>query len=54
MFEKDKTRYATRQIASNVSIQIQGLLWRIMDSRRNNQETLGYLQVFHLQRIGGM
>lgn len=52
MFEKNKPRYATRQIASNVNVEIQDLLWRIMDSRRNNRETLDYLQVFHLQRIG--
>ncbi|ESU34153.1 hypothetical protein G3A_02475 [Bacillus sp. 17376] len=54
MFEKDKPRYVTRQIASNVSVEIQVLLWRIMDVRRNNQEPLDYLQVFHLQRIGDM
>lgn len=52
MFEKGKSRYATQQIASNVSVEIQVLLWRIMDSRRNNQESLDYLQVFHLQRSG--
>lgn len=52
MFEKDKPKYATQQIASNVSVEIQVLLWRIMDSRRNNQEPLDYLQVFHLQRNG--
>lgn len=51
MFEKDKPRYVTRQIASNVSIEIQVLIWRIMDIRRNNQEPLDYLQVFNLQRI---
>ncbi|MDR7235698.1 DUF960 family protein [Neobacillus drentensis] len=52
MFERDKPRYVTQQIATNVSIEIQVLLWRIMDSRRNNQEPLDYLQVFHLQRNG--
>ncbi|REB74250.1 hypothetical protein CP883_09705 [Cutibacterium acnes] len=52
MFEKDRPRYATQQIASNVSVEIQVLLWRIIDSRRNNQEPLDYLQVFHLQRSG--
>lgn len=54
MFERDKPRYATQQIASNVSVEIQGILWKVMDSRRNNQEPLDYLQVFHLQRIGDM
>jgi hypothetical protein len=54
MFERDKPRYATQQIASNVSVEIQVLLWRIMDSRRNNQEPLDYFQVFHLQRSGDM
>ena len=54
MFEQDKPRYATQQIASNVSVEIQELLWRIVDSRRNNQEPLDYLQVFHLQRNGDM
>jgi Staphylococcal protein of unknown function (DUF960) len=52
MFENNKPKYATQQIASNVSAEIQGLLWRIMDSRRNNQEPLDYLQVFRLQRNG--
>lgn len=52
MFEKNKPRYATRQIASNVSVEIQTLLWRMIDNRRNNREPLDYLQVFHLQRIG--
>ena len=54
MFEKNKPRYATRQIVSNVSVEIQVFLWRIMGIRRNNQEPLDYLQVFHLQRIGDM
>jgi hypothetical protein len=54
MFEWDKPRYGTHQIALNVSVEIQVLLWRIMDSRRNNQEPLDYLQVFHLQRRGDM
>lgn len=52
MFEKDKQRYATRQIVSKVSVEIQVLLWRINDNRRNNQEPMDYLQVFHLQRSG--
>jgi hypothetical protein len=52
MFEEDKPRYATQQIVSNVSVEIQGKLWMIMDIRRNNQEPLDYLQVFHLQGIG--
>ncbi|AIM14939.1 hypothetical protein HW35_00340 [Bacillus sp. X1(2014)] len=54
MFEKGKPRYATKQIASNVSVEIQGILWRIIERRRNNQEPLDYLQVFHLQRNGDM
>jgi hypothetical protein len=54
MFERDKPRYATRQIASSVSVEIQGILWRMIDTRCNNQEALDYLQVFHLQRIGDM
>ena len=54
MFEKDKPKYATQQIASSVSVEIHVLLWRIMDNRRNNQEPLDYLQVFHLQRNGDM
>lgn len=52
MFEKGKSRYATQQISSNVSVEIQGILWRIIEMRRNNQELLDYLQVFYLQRIG--
>ena len=54
MFEREKHRYATRQISSNVSVEIQTLLWRVIDRRRNNQEPLDYLQVFHLQRSGDM
>jgi len=54
MFERDKPRYATQQIALNVSVEIQILLWRIMDNRRYTQEPLDYLQVFHLQRNGDM
>ncbi len=54
MFEKEKPRYATRQIASNVSVEIQVLLWTIIDNQRNNQEPLDYLQMFHLQRISDM
>ncbi|MCI1592508.1 DUF960 family protein [Heyndrickxia oleronia] len=50
MFEKDKTKYATQQIASKVSVEIKVLLWRIMDSLTDNQELLDYLQVFHIQR----
>jgi hypothetical protein len=44
MFERGKPRYATQQIVSNVSIEIQVLLWWIMENRRNNQESLDYLQ----------
>lgn len=54
MFERDKPRYATQQIALNVSVEVQVLLWRIMDSRRNNQEPLDYLQVFHLKKSSNM
>jgi hypothetical protein len=54
MFEKGKPRYATQQITSNVSVEIQGILWKMLDSRRHNQEPLDYLQVFHLQKIGDM
>jgi hypothetical protein len=54
MFEKDTPRFATQQLASNVSVEIQGTLWRIIDIRRNNQEPLDYLQVFHLQKSGDM
>ncbi|ETI69372.1 DUF960 family protein [Neobacillus vireti] len=54
MFEKDKPRYVTRQIASDVSMEIQTLLWRMIGKRRSNQELLDYLQVFHLQRSGDM
>jgi hypothetical protein len=54
MFEKGKPRYATQQIVFNVSVEIQVLLWRIMDKRRNNQEPLDYLQVIHLQRVCDM
>ena len=52
MFEKSKPRYVTRQVASNVRIEIQTLLWSLIDKRTNNQEPLDYLQVFHLQRSG--
>jgi hypothetical protein len=44
----------TQQIASNGSVEIQGILWRIIERRRNNQEPLDYLQVFYLQRIGDL
>lgn len=40
MFEKDKPRYVTRQIASNVSVEIQVFLRKIMDIRKNYQERL--------------
>jgi hypothetical protein len=53
MFEEDKPRYATHQIVSNVSVEIQGILWTMMDIRRNNQETLDYLQVLFL-KVGNM
>ncbi|WP_337019535.1 DUF960 family protein [Oceanobacillus massiliensis] len=49
-FEKDKPRYETKQIASKVSIEIQMLLWKLIDSRNDRGETLDYLQVFELQK----
>jgi hypothetical protein len=54
MFDRGKPRYTTRQIVSNVSVEIQVALWKLMDKRRDNQEPLDYLQVFHLNRIGDL
>jgi hypothetical protein len=52
MIEMGKSRYATQQIASNVSQEIQELLWKLIDIRSDRREPLDHLQVFHLQRNG--
>ena len=46
MFENP--RYVTRSIADAVAVDIQQLVWALLDERRKSKEEMDYLQVFDL------
>jgi hypothetical protein len=49
VFEKEKNRFATSFIDNGVPIEIQSLIWSIIDELRvKRQEEMDYLQVFQL------
>lgn len=47
MFEETKPRYCTRSIAEELPLELQILLWRILEQQRELHE-MDYLQVFQL------
>lgn len=52
MFENKNNRYITRGVNSTLSIQLQLLLWNLIDTLEQEESTeLDYLQVFNLKRI---
>lgn len=50
MFSNKKERYITRAIADNLNIEIQVLLWGLIDRQQAQGDTLDYLQVFDLKK----
>lgn len=52
MFEKKSNRYITRGVNSTLSIQLQLLIWNLIDTLEQDKNIdLDYLQVFRLKRI---
>lgn len=52
MFEKKNNRYITRGIISTLSIQLQLLIWNLIDTLEQDKNIeMDYLQVFRLKRI---
>ncbi len=50
MFLNKKERYITRAIADNLHMEIQVLLWGLIDHQQEQREKLDYLQVFELKK----
>ena len=48
MFSDIEKRYMTRMIAEVVHVEIQKILWDLIDEQRKNDLELDYLQVFEL------
>ncbi|MBS4212436.1 DUF960 family protein [Neobacillus rhizophilus] len=49
MFEKEKNRFVTRSVDSEVPIEIQVLIWDFIDElKEKRQSEMDYLQVFQL------
>ena len=47
MFD-NKNRYITRRINENLDIRLQILLWNLIDSLKEKNQGLDYLQVFNI------
>lgn len=54
MFRNQDKRYMTRNIADGLHIEIQMIIWNLIEERVNNDEELDYLQVFELTNEKGM
>ena len=50
MFINKKNRYKTRAIADKLHMEIQVLLWNLIDYQQEAGEQLDYLQVFELKK----
>ena|SRR5699024_1733461 len=53
MFSDKQKRYMTRMIAEVVHVEIQKILWDLIDEQRKNGLELDYLQVFELNAKDG-
>ncbi|RDW21367.1 hypothetical protein CWR48_02885 [Oceanobacillus arenosus] len=53
MFESTGKRYMTRAIADELHIEIQLLLWHLIDELKSQGSKLDYLQVFELSVLDG-
>lgn len=53
MFANKEKRYMTRMIAEDVHVEIQKILWDLIDEQRKNDLELDYLQVFELIAMQG-
>jgi len=53
MFSDKEKRYMTRMIAEVVHVEIQKILWDLIDEQRKNNLELNYLQVFELIAMQG-
>lgn len=53
MFESKEKRYLTRAIAEELHIEIQLLLWHLIDQSKRQGLELDYLQVFELSVLDG-
>ncbi|HLR65539.1 MAG TPA: DUF960 family protein [Virgibacillus sp.] len=53
MFCDKKKRYMTRMIDEVVHVEIQKILWDLIDEQRQQDKELDYLQVFELKNIHG-
>lgn len=49
MFSNKKERYMTRAIADSLGMEIQKLLWDLINYERERGEEMDYLQVFELE-----
>ncbi|MEW9122023.1 MAG: DUF960 family protein [Thermotaleaceae bacterium] len=55
MFEKEKNRFVTRSVDSEVPIEIQVLIWNFIDElKEKRQLEMDYLQVFQLKVQDGV
>ncbi|MEC1375844.1 DUF960 family protein [Heyndrickxia oleronia] len=54
MFRNQDKRYMTRNIADGLHIEIQMIIWNLIEERVNNDEELDFLQVFELTNEKGM
>jgi hypothetical protein len=53
MTEQDKPRYMTRAISEELNIEMQALLWELLDSiAAKRKDKMDYLQVFEIVNIG--
>lgn len=53
MFRDKGKRFMTRAIAETVPVELQVLLWRLIDIQIEQGEKLDYLQVFELENVAG-
>lgn len=53
MFDSNRKRYMTREIANEIDMEVQILLWNLIDLQRRNNLELDYLQIFQLTEQDG-
>src|SRR5699024_713103 len=53
MFESTSKRYMTRMVAETIHIEIQNILWGLIDEQGQKNLKLDYLQLFELEAKKG-
>lgn len=49
MFKSKQNRFLTRAISESLHVEIQGLLWSLIDRQNEKGNELDYLQIFELK-----